>query len=97
MGRTSGLALGWLAINPAHFSAAASKQEYIDHAIDAANLLCASYNATTGLFPGGDGTAGEGVRGVSDAECGCGVGEGEGQGWQDRGQLAGADEGGGCG
>lgn len=58
MGKIPSLTLGLLTISNAHFTAAASKQEYTDHAIDAANILCASYNANTGLFDGGDGTAG---------------------------------------
>lgn len=50
--------LALTALQGARFALAASRQEYIDHAIDAANILCASYNTKDGLFDGGDGSAG---------------------------------------
>lgn len=47
-----------LALSAVHLTFAASRQDYINNAIDAANILCASYNTNNGLFDGGDGTAG---------------------------------------
>lgn len=52
------IALLLLACSGARLSLAASKQEYINNAIDAANTLLGSYNYANGLFDGSDGQAG---------------------------------------
>ena len=56
MGKTVVLSL--LALHGAHLTLAASKQDYINNAIDAANTLCASYDYENGLFAGNDAEAG---------------------------------------
>lgn len=52
------LTLSLLTLSSAHLTLAATRQEYIDHAIDAANTLCASYSFQNGLFDGGEGYPG---------------------------------------
>lgn len=52
------LILTLLTASNLRLSFAASRQDYIDNAIDAANNLISSYNFNNGLFDGGDGEAG---------------------------------------